>query len=193
MRLKINYKETRRYQLDRAHNSVNIPPNHLNTELLKRVSLYASRIHQRYLSTIKGAPEPMDLVQDAVTAYLTGDRKIPEHIPLLQGLCGIITSKASHLRSRAYNARRELTNDLEFHSIDDHHDSLLQYTELRESLLRELGDDEELIRIIYMLWEDPDRKPRDLADITQQPIEKVYNDLRRLRYRLQGVREAFEK
>ena len=50
--------------------------------LLPRLTVWAGRLHRRYLADRPGAPEPQDLVQDAIADLATGTRTLPDDVPV---------------------------------------------------------------------------------------------------------------
>ena len=161
---------------------------------LSRLLVFSKRMHGRHLSHIKDAPTPEDLAQETVTDFLTGVRTIPPHIPLLSGLCAILASKVSHIPTHSHVSRRVAIEQLDELAERLYYSAaMIEYVDLRELILAELMNDAELSDVVLLLWEDPDLKPRDVAEMLEKPVQEIYNLYRRLRYKLKGIKASIQK
>lgn len=164
--------------------------------VVPRLLLWANRLHARALSGVRGAPTPEDLVQDAITDMLTGQRVRPDGLPLLVFLYGVIRSRVSQTLSRSktrgemtqarYVSLEEAWNVHAEAASDPAHAAGLQARVL------ELVEGDDLLEQIVRLWfEDPDLKSRDLAAMLEVSASEIYSATKRLRRRTEASGPLF--
>ncbi|MEO0556611.1 MAG: hypothetical protein AAF170_00365 [Bacteroidota bacterium] len=164
--------------------------------VVPRLLLWANRLHARTLSGVRGAPTPEDLVQDAITDTLTGQRVRPDGLPLLVFLYGVIRSRVSQTLSRSKT--RDETAQARYVSLDEAWNVHSQAASdpahaasLQERVLALVEGDELLERIVRLWFEDPDLKSRDLAAMLGVSAGEIYSATKRLRRRTEASGPLF--
>jgi DNA-directed RNA polymerase specialized sigma24 family protein len=164
--------------------------------VVPRLLLWATRLHARTLSGVRGAPTPEDLVQDAITDALTGQRVRPDGLPLLVFLYGVIRSRVSQTLSRS-KTRGEATQ-MRYVSLEEawnvHADSASDpayAASLHKRVLALVAGDDLLERIVGLWFEDPDLKSRDLAVMLDVSAGEIYSATKRLRRRTEASGSLF--
>jgi len=161
-------------------------------DLLPRLLLVARRFHARALRSYSGAPDPHDLVQQAVTDLLDGRRRLPPDVPVFTVLCGVMRSQASNFVSRQQPVGPGADPDetriapllMEVADAGFAPTHQLALDELRDELYAIVGNDTLARRVIDLLLEDSTLKPSDLAEMLNVPVRDIYNTKRRLRRKL---------
>lgn len=163
--------------------------------LSPRLLLYAGRLHRQVLERFPHAPDPYDLVHDAVTDLLTGNRVRPAEVDLFVFLCGVIRSKASNFLDR----QQRLDGSARFGRFvaDDAPAARRVETpgpdgsgHLRDQIRALVADDPFLVRLTELLFDDPDLKPGDLATLLGCTATDVYAARKRLDRRVASLRDA---
>ena len=175
-------------------------------DIIPRVRLWATHFHKRYLKNIRAAPSPDDLVQEAIVKLYTGRRKIPDHVPLMTVIINNIQSdiwnfltKEGYTKSDSRGkGRKGWGRHIGLEEWMEEHDaqSLPSQSELKDLyavISSKVADDEMLQKMVDLLFEDPLLKPRDMARLLGASIKEVNNAQKRLRRRLQDIRNAFKK
>lgn len=162
-------------------------------DLLPRLLLVARRFYARALVHYRGAPEPRDLVQQAITDLMDGRRTLPEDVPLFTVLCGVMRSQVSNYVARQQPVGSDTEHAAARHTMltPDMAGSLdttdgMATDDLRARLYQVIGDDELLQQIIDLLLEDSALKPRDLAEMLDVPVRTIYNAKRRLKRKMKS-------
>lgn len=162
--------------------------------LVPRLLLVARRFHQRALCNYRGAPEPMDLVQQAIADVMDGRRRWPQGVPLFNLLYGVMRSHVSNFAARqqptgpAEAGTRHISLDDVLVPAADALPADIRRSELREAVLRLVEDDPLLERMVELLFEDPHLKASDYAAMLDIPVEDVYNAAKRLKRRATPLR-----
>ena len=161
-------------------------------EVVPRLLLYAAWVHRRTLAAVPGSPEPEDLVQNAIGKVLEGRRTLPDSrtVATIDALRWAIKSEADNARRKAArrgdvrlsDLSREPAGDARPHDRDG-------AAELWRLIRARVGDDDELVRVVDLLEQDPDRPAWDIAQETGWTRGTVYRAMRRLRYRLASLEE----
>lgn len=163
--------------------------------LSPRLLLYAGRLHRQSLGRFPSAPDPYDLVHDALTDYLTGNRVRPEGVDLFVFLCGVIRSKASNFLDR----QQRLDGSARFGRFVPDDAPAARRIEtpapdgsghLRDQVRALVDDDPFLLRFVELLFDDPDLKPGDLAALLDCSATEVYAARKRLDRRVASLRDA---
>ena len=172
-------------------------------DLLPRLRLFAHQFHRRYLSRIPQAPTPDDLVQEAVTKLYTGQRKLPDDVPLLTVLINNIQSDIWNFLTREGYTRKDSKGKarqgggrhvaLEAWMEDEDQgrqpaDGVMR--DWHEQIRARVDDDPLVLRIVELLFEDPKLKPRDLAHMLGTTVPDINKAQKRLRRRLKGLRDV---
>ena len=165
--------------------------------LSPRLLLYAGRLHRRSIGRFAGAPEPYDLVHEAVTDYLTGHRVHPDGLDLFVFLCGVIRSKASNFLDR----QQRLDGTARFgRYVSDEAPVARRVStpgpdgsgHLRDQIRALVADDALLVSMTGLLFDDPDLKPADLADLLGCTASDVYSAKKRLDRRVAMLRDDLD-
>ena len=163
---------------------------------MPRLLLWATRLHTRTLSGVRGAPTPEDLVQDAITDTLTGQRVRPDGLPLLVFLYGVIRSRVSQTLSRS-KTRGEATQ-ARYVSLEEAWNVHVEAASdpahaagLQDRVLELVEGDELLEQIVHLWFKDPDLKSRDLAAMLDVSAGEIYSATKRLRRRTEASRPLF--
>jgi DNA-directed RNA polymerase specialized sigma24 family protein len=181
------------------------PPASLATadwdDVFPRVRLWAHRFHRRYLSQIRAAPSPDDLVQEAIAKLYTGRRRLPDHVPLLTVLINNIQSDIWNFLTREGYTKTDSKGKgrqgwgrhvgLEDWMADRDAESLPAASDrrrLHEALRRRFADDPLVRRIVDLLFDDPLLKPRDLAEMLHTSVFEINNAQKRLK---RGVQDLY--
>jgi len=172
--------------------------------VIPRLLLWAQFDWARRLVHFKGAPEPNDLVDEAVEALLQGRRTWPQgKNPLdLKDLLAVLIETmrsiaSNYIRSQytipvSDNPGETPTPTLRRISLDHLPPSPVNPSEpsSRELFLREIrtviGDDPLVLRMIELLDQDPDLKPRHLAEMLGVDVTDLYAARKRLRRKLRN-------
>lgn len=172
-------------------------------DLVPRLRLWAHHFHRRYLSQIRAAPSPDDLVQEAIVKLYTGRRRLPDGIPLLTVLINNIqsdiwnwltregfTSKDSKGKGRKgwgrHTALEEWMADHERPSVP----SETARKQLMEAIKRRFGEDELVLRMVDLLFADPLLRPRDLASLLKTSVLEINKAQKRLKRGALGLKDA---
>ncbi len=175
-------------------------------DVLPRVQLWANHFHRRYLRNIRAAPSAEDLVQEAIVKLYAGQRKLPDHVPLLTVIINNIQSdiwnfltKEGYTQTDSKGKGRqgwgrhigleEWTKDFDQQAIPPG----AELNGLHSSIKEKIGSDKELNQMVDFLFEDPLLKPRDLARLMGMSIKNVNNVQKRLRRRLKSLRNSLDK
>lgn len=174
-------------------------------DLVPRIRLWAHHFHKRYLRHIRAAPTPDDLVQEAIVKLYTGRRKIPDHVPLLTVLINNIQSDIwNFLTKEGYTSkdskgkgRKGWGRHIGLEEWVEKHDEKSippdnELKGLRNTIIEKIEDDEMLIRMMDLIFQDPLLKPRDLARLLEISVKEVNNAQKRLRRRLGGLRDTLK-
>ncbi len=163
--------------------------------LSPRLLLYAGRLHRQALGRFANAPEAVDLVHEAVTDLLTGHRVRPDGVDLFVFLCGVIRSKASNFLDR----QQRLDGSARFGRYVSDEAPIARRVQtpgpdgsghLRDQIRALVEDDPQLVRMTELLFDDPDLKPGDLADLMGCTANDVYSAKKRLERRVASLRQA---
>jgi|GEM_PF-2720791 len=174
-------------------------------DIIPRVRLWAIHFHKRYLKHIRAAPTPDDLVQEAIVKLYTGRRKIPDHVPLMTVIINNIqsdiwnfltkegfTKKDSKGKGRKGWGRHvgleEWMKDYDLEALPSGN----EMKELYSAVSSKIADDPFLQKMVDLLFEDPLLKPRDLARLLGVSIKDINNAQKRLRRRLQELRNTLK-
>ena len=161
-------------------------------DILPRLLLVARRYYNQALRSFPGAPEPRDLVQQAIADLLGGQRTLPPDVPVFNTLCGIIRSQASNFVARQQPVgagdhpagTRHRPLDPKTRAAPSAPDMTVEEKLFRKKVLALIGDRPLDRRIVDLLLKDPALKPADLAALLDVPIREIYNAKRRLRRKL---------
>lgn len=167
-------------------------------DLMPRLLLVARRFHRRALRAYSGAPDPRDLVQQAITDVLDGRRRLPPDVPVFTVLCGVMRSQVSNYVSRQQPVGPGADSDetrlapllMEVADASYTPTQKLDTDELRDGLYRIVGDDDLARGVIDLLLEDSTLKPADLADMLDVDVRAIYNTKRRLRRKLEKAPDS---
>ncbi len=175
-------------------------------DILPRVQLWANHFHRRYLRHIRAAPTPEDLVQEAVVKLYAGQRKLPDHVPLLTVIINNIQSDIWNFLTKEGYTRKDSKGKgrkgwgrhigLEEWMQDFDQRTTPPQAELNglhDAIKAKVSNDKELTQMVELLFEDPLLKPRDLARLMGMSIKNVNNAQKRLRRRLKSLRNSLEK
>ncbi len=174
-------------------------------DILPRVQLWANHFHKRYLRHIRAAPTAEDLVQEAVVKLYSGRRKLPDHVPLLTVIINNIQSDIwNFLTKEGYTSKdskgkgrkgwgRHIGLEEWMQNFDQH--AIPPGAELKglhDAIRDQIGNDDELQKLVDLLFEDPLLKPRDLARLMGMSVKDVNNAQKRLRRRLSSLRKSLK-
>ncbi|PQJ26939.1 hypothetical protein BSZ35_18620 [Salinibacter sp. 10B] len=175
-------------------------------DLLSRLLSVAEGLHWYVLRSYRGAPEPLDLVQQAVADVLDGTRCWPSHVDAFTMLCGVMRSRVSNFAARQRPLGRSRLEPQtgeggRYVYFDDHPadptiilrssnapDNILLNEELRDRIRQLVAGDDELERIVELLFDDPYYGAADLAEQLETSVNGIYNARKRLRRRLDSLR-----
>ena len=143
-------------------------------------------LHLKYLSNVQAAPEPEDLVQDAIADLMSGQRTWPSELPLNVVLYGIIRSRVSNFLKKHRALGLEDPGQL----LDPAVAAEIPLDLLKGEIKNLVQDDSELKRIIDYMLEDPLLNPRDLANLMECPVARIYNAKKRLERKLSIFRKG---
>ena len=171
-------------------------------DLVPRVRLWAHQFHRRYLSRVRAAPSPDDLVQEAIAKLFTGQRRLPEDVPLLTVLINNIqsdiwnfltregyTRKDSKGKTRQGGGRHVLLED--WMKVQDANQMPANADMRRFSKrIRELVKEDTLVaQMVDLMLEDALLRPRDFADMLNVPVSEINKAQKRLKRKLKHLRE----
>ena len=152
-------------------------------DVIPRALLWADAYCRRYFSHIRSAPQPRDLLQQAITDLYSGNRVLPDDAQVLPALLMVMKSIGSnflehHARilehhTRASSQPGRSAEDVPSWSVD------------LEKLSLSLADDEAARRILDLKKDDPDLRARDLAALLNLSIHEIYNALKRLKRKIE--------
>ena len=152
-------------------------------DVIPRALLWADMYCRRYFSHIPSAPQPRDLLQQAITDLYSGNRVLPEKAQLLPALLMVMKSIGSnflehHVRILEHQTQTSpqpllSTEDVPAWSLD------------LEKLSLSLADDDAARRILDLKKDDPDLRARDLAALLNLSIHDIYNALKRLKRKIE--------
>ncbi|MEM8487587.1 MAG: hypothetical protein AAF564_18700 [Bacteroidota bacterium] len=175
-------------------------------DILPRVQLWANHFHRRYLRHIRAAPTPEDLVQEAVVKLYAGQRKLPDHVPLLTVIINNIQSDIWNFLTKEGYTRKDSKGKgrkgwgrhigLEEWMQNFDHSTTPPHAELKglhDAIKAQVSNDKELSQMVELFFEDPLLKPRDLARLMGMSIKNVNNAQKRLRRRLKSLRNSLDK
>ncbi len=155
-------------------------------ELSLRLLLFTERMLREHIPPSERIGlNAQDFVQEAIMAYLDGERIKPKDIDLFFFLAMVIRSKISHLlaKEKRWSDEHPLvrtSKSFETDAIGEPMDDPY----LREQILKLFADDEVLSKITTLMLEDPQLQPRDLAVTLGVPIRAIYDAKRRLKHKL---------
>jgi len=170
------------------------------TAIWKRLRRFAHKYYYWLPSRVSGI-DLDDLVQDAITDVIAGDRHQPPDVELVTFLCHVIRSKADHIlkkkESRVVSIEEVPLTCLRIPVgatyMDDPGDGDRQaaYQRLCDRV-RELVRDDELISRMVELWlSKPELKPREMAKELDVPIKEIRNAQKRLSRRASRLHEEW--
>lgn len=153
--------------------------NGLRLKLWKR---YGTRLRK-----IPNAPDPDDLLHEAIEDLLADRRHCPPNLSVSTCLFHIVRSKTSHFYEK------QKTDEIVTHS-DEFADTVrvehVHEPELRQTIITLIHDDALLTRIVAYRLEHCDDEPikaRTIAEVLGVGIRDIYNANRRLRTRLEKL------
>lgn len=161
-------------------------------DLSPRLLLAAQRLHAQYLRRLPGAPEPADLVQDALADLMTGRRACPPDVPILTVIFHVMRSKATNLltTNRAVGTEAGGPRHIALDDAPALATPIAPATGVvRDAIRQRVADDPELARMVDLWLEDPKLKPGDLAAMLEVPVRDIYNARKRLARKLADLRE----
>ena len=175
-------------------------------DILPRVQLWANHFHKRYLRHVRAAPSPEDLVQEAIVKLYAGQRKLPDHVPLMTVIINNIQSDIwNFLTKEGYTKKdskgkgrqgwgrhiglEEWMNDFDRQTIPPS----AELNGLHDAIRAKVANDKELTQLVSLLFEDPMLKPRDLARMMGKSIKDINNAQKRLRRKLKSLRSSIKK
>ncbi len=161
--------------------------------LAPRLLLYAGKLHRHVLARFPHAPDPADLVHEAVADLLSGHRARPEDVTLFVFLCGVIRSKASNflMRQQRLDGTDRLGRYVDADSPGAHRiptPGPEGEGVLRAQVQALIADDPFLVRMTQLLFDDPELKPGDLAEMLGCTATEVYAARKRLERRVAALR-----
>ncbi|MEZ4702068.1 MAG: hypothetical protein R2834_17170 [Rhodothermales bacterium] len=172
-------------------------------DLVPRLRLWAHHFHRRYLSQIRAAPSPDDLVQEAIVKLYTGRRRLPDDVPLLTVLINNIQSDIWNFLTREGYTRKDSKGKgrkgwgrhvgLEEWMADTGRSSLPSETARRHLLgliRKRFGEDELVLRMVELLFSDPLLMPRDLATMLNTSVLEINKAQKRLKRGVQSWKDA---
>jgi DNA-directed RNA polymerase specialized sigma24 family protein len=151
-----------------------------------------------------------ELVQDAIVDVITGVRRWPpvdeygneKQIDLFVFLCQTVRSKVSHVaKKKAREVQLENSGSLDLFSErlnilagseEDKPDSQVLYAELSHRLLNVVSDDATLTKIVQLLIDTPDLRPKEIAPMLGLSIQEMRNAQKRLTRKLKMLKEERE-
>jgi len=180
-------------------------------DIWKRLRLFTYR-NYRWI-TLRSGLDLDEVILDAIEDVYFGKRHLIPNISIVVFLCAVIRSKISHIWERerkkvSIDRLREEEMDSERFSsevFDTIFDTLLEgqsslrfqrvesdqqtvYNELVTRILETIQGDLVLTRIVQLLIETPDLRPKDIAQELSLSQEEVRKARRRLKRRLQKLR-----
>lgn len=182
-------------------------------EIINKAMFYANKRFKWVEQKIPGV-DLRDIVHESYIDVLQGVRSGPSELPVVVLVCNTVKSKVSHLWDK--ERRRLVQKELQEGDYDDHantqvelitdqlreaqrymvqtagrSDEQMIYNELCKIILEKVGDDKTLAGIVELYFTDPDMKPQDIAKKLCLTPKDVYQALRRLRRRLQDLKEVW--
>jgi DNA-directed RNA polymerase specialized sigma24 family protein len=148
-----------------------------------------------------------ELVQDAIVDVITGVRQWPpvdesgneKQIDLFVFLCQTVRSKVSHVAKKkareiqlGNSASLDLLSDrlsILPGSEEDEPDRHVIYAEFSHRLLNLVSDDAMLTKIVQLLIDTPDLRPKEIAPILGLSIQEMRNAQKRLSRKLKTLKE----
>lgn len=184
--------------------------NKLTEEEWDRLRLRVWRQFGATLGHIPGAPDPDDLLHEAVEDLLKGKRHCPlERISLRTCLFQIVRGKVSHLYEKSRKKEHQyVSEDVLDQDVPPQAGQIAENAMLAQitpaenaalepctaedttALLAFIQDDPSLTRIITYQLEHPQAKARELARELGMSSKDVYNANRRLKDRLKKYHHA---
>ncbi len=169
-------------------------------DLLARLLRVARGHHRRVLRFYRHAPTPADLVQQAVADVLDARRTWPPDVDAFGMLCGVMRSHVSNFAARQrpvgaagstprpYEGRRlAALADAAPVPAATPADAAVLDAEFRAAVRALVAGDDELVRLVACLFEDPAYSAADLADRLGTDVKAIYNARKRLRRRLRPL------
>jgi hypothetical protein len=170
-------------------------------DLLARLLRVARGHERRVLRFYRHAPAPADLVQQAVADVLDGRRTWPPDVDAFGMLCGVMRSHVSNFAARqrpvgASGAAPQPREGRRLAALADaatapaptSADAAVLDAEFRDAVRALVADDDELVRLVECLFEDPTYGAAALADRLGTDVTGIYNARKRLRRRLEPLR-----
>ncbi len=158
-------------------------------DLAQRLLLYAYLKFGDALKSCSYTPE--DLVYEAIVDVFTGRRTWPRNVDPLTAFAMIIRSKASHI------IEKEQRHVSISHFVDGipGNDAVNPgpYRFEIENIITLFEDDTIIQKMLKLLQEDPLLEPRDLAEMLNLPVTKIYNAKRRIKYRMEKITSRMER
>lgn len=171
-----------------------------------RLRLNLRRRFGGQLQRIPGAPDPDDLLHEAVVKLLDGRRRCPTDTKSLfiGSLFNIVRGTVSHIAEKSKREKLKQTSQGDFEpeypsmpsgrSMDPSDDPAktpedeiidkMDASGLREKILSYFSDDPQLLKIVEYRLDHPEAKPRDIAKALSLDINKdIYNAYRRMKAR----------
>ena len=152
-------------------------------EIIPRALLWADAYCRRYFAHIPSAPQPRDLLQQAITDFYSGNRLLPENEQVLPALLMVMKSIGSNfldhharvLEHQVWSGSQPIPNNSDVPSW------LMDL----EKLSMSLADDDAARRILHLKKDDPHLRARDLAALLNLSIHEIYNALKRLKRKIE--------
>ena len=140
------------------------------------------------------------LIQDAIKDVIIGKRHWPQGVAFVTLLCQIVRSKASHLSKREElfksiedvpSLRLQAPMESLFLAQREREDRQLAYSQLCRKIEEMICEDELLCRMVNMWLEEPELKPREIANRLGVTIETIRNGQKRLSRLATRLREEW--
>jgi DNA-directed RNA polymerase specialized sigma24 family protein len=166
-------------------------------DLRMRGLLYAYKYFSYIPYLTRGRMSVEDLVHEALSDMLEGQRRQPENVDSFTFLCGAIRSEFDNLYRKekaATFSEESLPPDyspfLPSVSLEETQ-SVFDYQQLCDKVRELVSDDAELVSIVEVWFEEPDMKPKDIACRLGLSMDDMHNAQKRLRRRAINLREKW--
>ena len=142
-----------------------------------------------------------DFIQDAVSDAIEGKRTWPAEVELVTFLCQVIRSNVSHLlekESRVVSIEEVSASRLTTPasgspaSRQEHADRQHAHQRLCNKIRELVREDPLLVEMVGMWLENPEIKPRNMANELRVPIEEIRNAQKRLMRRASNLRKEWD-
>ena len=184
-----------------SHQEHNMSRNGKNWERLLSVGdilfikgkLYAISYHKKFLAGCPSIVDPQDLLMEAIAALGSGKRVMPDDLEVMVIVKNVIRSIASNYAKRRnteveYAAMKRLYTRFSINRDEHKAEIRIDY----ESLKASLSEEPLLVKLLELLWEDPEIKPRDIAQVLKIPVKDIHPALKRLRKKVKEFTKASE-